>query len=81
MPTQNKRREPSFDSTSVFIVNELGELVKVSCPFRVKILTEVPFLRKEGVYNVSAVMSSKGGLLVYIIKGKPFYYFNFIVLD
>lgn len=73
-------QEPSFDSTCLFIVAFDGELLKLSCPFKVMVIQNLRLLQVNQTYEVQAVVTSREGILVYYVASKPFYYFNFKVL-
>jgi len=70
---------PDFDTNCLLIVTLNGELRRLTCPFEVRNVAEVPHLDYGFIYPVQAVMLSKDGKMVYYIHGKAYYYYHFLI--
>lgn len=68
-------------SESVLIVDENGHLKRLRCPFFVLVIVDVGELKKDQRHKVQSVLSDPIGILVYTIKAKNYYYWNFVILD
>jgi hypothetical protein len=68
-------------SESVLIVDEKGHLKRIRCPFIVLVIVSVGELDKDQEHKVQSVLSDPIGILVYTIKAKNYYYWNFLILD
>jgi len=65
---------------SILIINNKGQLVRINCPFFVKVIITIPPLNKGDIKQVTAVKVSLELIDVYIIEGRAYYYFNFIIV-
>lgn len=70
----------TFDSSSLLIVTLNGELRRLFCPFKVCYIGSSAILDYGVIYSVQAVLISKEGTLVFYVLGKPFYYYNFLII-
>ena len=61
---------------SILIIKDKGQLVRIYCPF----LITVPPLNEGDIKQVTAVKVSLELIDVYIIEGKAYYHFNFIII-
>ena len=64
---------------SILIIKDKGELVRIYCPFLVRVIITVPPLNEGDIKQVTAVKVSLELIDVYIIEGKAYYHFNFIL--
>jgi len=66
---------------SILIINHIGHLERLDCPFYVRVIVDVHILKKGSVKAVKAVKMSLELIDVYIIESKAYYHFNFRLLD
>ncbi|MGJ8661068.1 MAG: hypothetical protein ACSHXL_03445 [Bacteroidota bacterium] len=69
-----------FETNCLLTVAFNGELRRLTCPFKVRLIADVPHLDFGFIYPVQAVMLSKDGLMVYYVLGKAYYYYHFLLL-
>jgi hypothetical protein len=68
-------------SSSILIIDSIGTLHRVNCPFRVVALLDIPPDITEGrPYFVNAVKMSLELKEVFIIGRKAYYYCGFLIL-
>lgn len=65
---------------SCLVVTFNGELIRLYCPFEVLVIVKVDMFMPGDKVKVSQVKMDSSLILVYIIKGKGYYYFNFLIL-
>ncbi|HNS18807.1 MAG TPA: hypothetical protein PKI34_13435 [Bacteroidales bacterium] len=65
---------------SLLIVYRLGELVRIHCPFRVRVIHSVGVCRQGQVMIVDSAKISPDLKLVYVIGGKVYYHHYFRIL-
>ena len=63
----------------ILIVNKDNQLIRLNVPFTVLVVREVPGLREGDLGSVTAIRMDLKLLDIYIVNGKPYYYFNFIL--
>ena len=63
----------------ILIVNKDNQLIRLNVPFTVLVVRQVPGLRKGDVGSVTAIRMDVKLLDIYIVNGKPYYYYNFIL--
>ena len=63
----------------ILIVNKDIQLIRLNVPFTVLVVRQVPGLRKGDVGSVTAIRMDVKLLDIYIVNGKPYYYYNFIL--
>lgn len=68
-------------SDSILIINRIGQLERLYCPFYVLVVVDVHILKKGSVKAVKAVKMSLELIDVYIIESKAYYHYNFLLLD
>lgn len=68
-----------FDQESILVVDSMGLLRKIYCPFKVRVIIPIPVLTLDEYYHVQCVMQDRSGTLIYVIKGQNFFYFNFSI--
>lgn len=56
------------------------QLVKISCPFRVKVLEDYSKLKKGDIVSVEKVMVTRDLKMVYIINGAGYYFDYFLIM-
>ena len=66
---------------SILVINKVGDLQRLQCPFEVIVIQDVGELFKGLICLVSAVKIDLSLIDVYIIKNKAYYFFNFRVLQ
>lgn len=67
------------DTHSVLIINMDNQLIRLNVPFTVLVVHEVPGLRTGDLGSVTAIRMDVRLLDIYIVNGKPYYYYNFIL--
>jgi len=68
-----------FSTTDILIVNKGNQLIRLNVPFTVLVVREVPRLRKGDLGSVTAIKMDLKLIDIYIVNGKPYYYFNFVL--
>lgn len=66
---------------SMLVVTFKGELIRLYCPFDVVVINSVDIYSVGDKAKVTEVKMDNDLILVYIIKGKGFYYYNFMILQ
>ena len=64
---------------SLLVVDRNGELIRIHCPFRVKVIRSVGDFREGQVVSVMAVKMSPDMKMVYVIDGKAYYHHYFSI--
>ncbi len=66
---------------SILIVTNEGKLTELNCPFKIEVIRSVQNLRIGEIKTVLQVKLATNNVLVYVIEGKPYfyYYFNIII--
>ena len=67
------------DTHSILIINKDNQLVRLNVPFTVLVVREVPGLRKGDLGSVTAIKMDLKLIDIYVVKGRPYYYYNFIL--
>ena len=65
---------------SILIINAVGHLERLWCPFKVLVIVDVHPLKKGQEKAVIAVKVADNLVDVYIIDEKAFYHYNFIII-
>ena len=65
---------------SLLVITEKGILVRIDCPFEVKVRIAVDNFKKGENLIVQAVKMDLSYTLVYTVSGKSYYYYHFIIL-
>ena len=65
---------------SVLIINAVGHLERLWCPFKVLVIVDVHPLQKGQEKAVVAVKIAENLVDVYVIEDKAFYHYNFIII-
>ena len=68
------------DSNSILLVNQIGVLKRLYCPFRVKSIVAIGIIKPEMWLWVEQVAASTEDQLVYIILGEQYSHNLFIIL-
>jgi len=63
----------------ILLVNKDNQLIRLNVPFTVLVVLEVPGLSIGDLGSVSAIRMDVKLLDIYIVNGKPYYYYNFIL--
>ena len=66
-------------TTDILIVNKDNQLIRLNVPFTVLVVLDVPGLSIGDLGSVSAIRMDIRLLDIYIVNGKPYYYYNFIL--
>ena len=66
---------------SILIINAQGHLERLWCPFKVVVIVDVHPLKKGQEKAVIAVKVAENLIDVYVIEGKAFYHYNFIIIS
>ena len=67
------------DTHSILIINKDNQLVRLNVPFTVLVVLDVPGLSKGDLGSVTAIRMDIRLLDIYIVNGKPYFYYNFVV--
>ena len=67
------------DTHSILIISKDNQLIKLNVPFTVLVVREVPGLRKGDLGSVTAIKMDVKLIDIYIVNGKPYYYYNFVL--
>ena len=65
---------------SILVITQMGKLIRLNCPFEVLIINRIDGYAPGDKAKVSQVKIDSNLILVYIIRGKGYYYFNFVIL-
>lgn len=65
---------------SLLVINNNGELIRLFCPFRVLVIHRIGDFKEGETVPVSQVKVDARLILVYVIKNKGYYYWNFTIL-
>ncbi len=65
---------------SLLVVTAQGILLKIDCPFEVKVKIAIDTFKKGESLIVNAVKMDVSYTLVYTISGKSYYYYHFFIL-
>ncbi len=63
----------------ILIVNKDNQLIRLNVPFTVLVVRQVPGLCTGDLGSVTAIRMDIKLLDIYIVKGKPYYYYNFVL--
>jgi hypothetical protein len=66
-------------TTDILIVNKYNQLIRLNVPFTVLVVHEVPGLSIGDLGSVTAIRMDVRLLDIYIVNGKPYFYYNFIL--
>lgn len=66
-------------SDSILIIDKDNRLIRLNVPFTVLVAFEVPGLSIGEIRYVTAIRMSLDLIDVYIIEGKAYYYYNFVL--
>lgn len=62
---------------SILVINKMGQLQRLNCPFEVVVILDVGELYKGLICLVSAVKMDLTLIDVFIVRNKAYYCFNF----
>ena len=62
---------------SILIIDKYGNVKRIYCPFPVVVVREIPNLSIGDIEDVTAIKMDLTLRDIYIVKGNPYYYFNF----
>ena len=65
---------------SILVVRWDNKLLEVYCPFRAIVKGELNDLKMDSIVWVWKVLVSTTGRTVYVISGKPYYYYYFDII-
>ena len=63
----------------ILIVNKDNQLIRLNVPFTVLVVHEVPGLCIGDLGSVTAIKMDLRLIDIYVVNGKPYYYYNFVV--
>lgn len=67
------------DPLSLLVIAD-RKLIRLRCPFRVRLRRDISSWKKDEVVSVEKVMVTRDLLMVYLIKGNAYAYYLFQVL-
>ena len=67
------------DTHSILIINKDNQLIRLNVPFTVLVVRKVPGLKVGDLGSVTAIRMDLRLIDIYVVNGKPYYYFNFIL--
>ena len=65
---------------SILVVRWDNRLIQVYCPFKAIVIKDIEELKEGDAVWVWKVLISTGGRTVYVISGKPYYYYHFDIM-
>ena len=65
---------------SILIIDSKGVLRRLKCPFKVEYTLGDAVLVVGVIYMVQAVAIDEENIMVYFVRGKPYYYYLFLIL-
>ena len=65
---------------SLLVITEKGVLIRIDCPFHVKVRIAIDTFKKGESLIVQEVKMDLSYTLVYTINGKTYYYYHFVIL-
>ena len=65
------------DTHSILIINKDNQLIRLNVPFTVLVVREVPGLRKGELGSVTAIRMDLRLIDIYVVNGRPYYFYNF----
>jgi len=68
-----------IDTNSILVVMHTGKLKRLYCPFWVICKIDIPPLQKDGEYAVEAVKMTLKLEDVFIINGRAYYFWYFVI--
>jgi hypothetical protein len=67
-------------TTDILIINRDNQLIRLNVPFSVLVVVEgLPGLSIGDLESVSAIRMNLKLIDIYVVNGKPYYYYNFVV--
>lgn len=67
------------DTHSILLINQYNQLIRLNVPFTVLVVREAPGLRTGDLGSVTAIKMGLELIDIYVVNGKPYYYFNFVL--
>lgn len=64
---------------SILVVTPI-KIVRLYCPFQVQVILPVDMLQPDQLLDVRKVMTSKDKMLLYLIGGKAYQYYYFMII-
>ena len=65
---------------SILIINHIGHLERLYCPFYVRVIADIHLLKKGSVKAVKAVKMSIELIDVYVIDSGAYYFYHFTII-
>lgn len=65
---------------SILVVTYKNEIVELSCPFKVEVVSEIGDLKKGEIKSVEMVKLSVTLITVYIVDAQHYYYYHFDII-
>jgi hypothetical protein len=66
---------------SILVIDSKGRLRRLYCPFKVKVIKHIHYLRINDTVDVLAVKISSDLVLLYVVNQLAYPYYCFIILD
>ena len=67
------------DTHSILIIDKDNQLIRLNVPFTVLVVLDVPGLNIGDMGSVTAIRMDLKLIDIYVVNGKPYYYFNFVL--
>lgn len=64
---------------SILVVTPI-KIVRLCCPFQVQVIRPVDLFKPDQLLDVRKVMASKDKMLLYLIGGKAYQYYYFMII-
>lgn len=61
----------------IYIIDFNGDLKKLTCPFKVKVLYSIDILEKNDIVFVDSVKVTMTLVTVFIVNGRAYFYYHF----
>ena len=68
------------DSGSILVIDNEGHIKRIYCPFKVKCIMDIDMYEEGDILIVTAVKLARNLLLVYIIGGRGYFYYSFVII-
>jgi len=62
---------------SLLVVNPLGKLSRIYCPFPVMCIEQVGTMKEFGIYSVKSVLMTEKGSIVFVIDDVSYHHSQF----
>lgn len=65
---------------SIWVVTSKNKLIELQCPFRVKCIKTVGYIKESEIYDVKYIKLATDFRIVFMVENHPYYYCYFEIL-